>query len=777
MPVAGRLVYSQSDIVRNPPRLPIPMSSGTLNWSVGFEQFPSATLQYESIAQSDIGQFESAYNFRKPLRKIYINLYGVDLQVESYSYTRTGTVWRGRVLINIYTVSVGFKSRWEDGINTKIKVFKLVSPGTKKISVTAIARAAKVPYSGESFDIPIPVNADKDFAVSLQDVILPYARILGCYVSYETGVKLVKVGGGGSWNLSDREVVTDGSNTLQEEVGYNKAELTWTDTTAQDDVPSPPGQLFTVKEPVIDVLIEEDDDVELPPPNSKVLRTLDSNADISGEKKQRKESTLVNGIVVSEKLSIFGFEYTAENIRTVNDLIFSDEPGNFWRVVEYQKTEYIYKLISGLTLNIKAKDPDPQFANTSLSGFVYLIVHPDYESFATVSPVGGSTSFAMNTLYLTGTLTTGWRRFRFKKETEGFETFFDDDLDYPLYNFIKIPSVSEVAYNLITTRSLYGGETATPFSVEWKSYLELEERIREKVDSLSQQSSNGKVGILFPDSNYVEPMTILTETRKNSSFAFTPDPESTPDAPLVPLMTGEDSFYKTQRTIINPNRYKEKISEFSTQNAGFSDLAEKVSFKDFLGRPPEASTRKTEWEKTDKEANERLGLGTNPKKKRYIITSDNSKFIEEGDTKSYPQATTQAQAIAAAKTELEIAGISQDQSQRTVFSYYPNMKSGDRVQVGLDRFQGFGTWVIVSANFSLKFSGTSGKYNLRPICQAQPTSLTLGLHRDRRITIKEESLNIPADGQTDTDPELITSGGETQTLGKILINSPNRRQF
>ena len=301
----------------------------------------------------------------------------------------------------------------------------------------------------------------------------------------------------------------------------------------------------------------------------------------------------------------------------------------------------------------------------------------------------------------------------------------------------------------------------------------LEPRIKEKVDTSGGQiSSDGKVGILYPDPNFVEPMAIVTETNKTSSFAFTPNPVSTPDKPETPYIKGEETFNETRRTIVDANKYKEKVSEYSSQNSGFSDLIEKVVFKDVSGKLPEATTRKSDWEKKDSTANSL----DKAKKKRYFMTSDDSKLTVQGDSKSYPLATTQAEAIRAAKTELELEGIQKDQAQRSVFSFYPNMRDGDRVVTDYDRFSSLGDWRIANASFKLEFKGISTKFGLIPICQSAPISLSLGLSRRRSVNVEEK--DMPSDDSgTSSDPKLTVTGGETTKLGKVLINSPNRRRY
>lgn len=775
MPVYARTRYFKSDIVKNPPNLPIPMYSGDVDWSLSFEGFPSGSLEYTNIAEDDLPQFEQAYNHRKggTSSKISLQIYGIDFQVDSYGYDRKGVLWRDTRLINIYTVSIGLKSCWEELVTQDVKVFKLVPLGSSSVKLSSLCKSVGVPYTGPSIDVAIPPNSDKDYSVTIDSIAKDYARINGCYLSFNAGVTLKYLNNSGnSWSLTKEEVVTDGKNTLAENVGYRETELTW-GSGDKKNTNAIPETTFSKKEPVIQTLEEVDEDLEKPPEGSIVIKNMVDCHDNSGPKKTKHKTTSIDGNADTEETWIWGFEYTAEEVCLDNGLVFSDEPENSWKLIEYQKTTHKYERIEGLTLNISAKDPDPKYANTDLSGFVTLVVHPDYENFVSYS--GTSGTFNSNAKYLTESKTEGWRSLRFEQESDDkLITLDNEDPFYKLYQFQHIPSESVTAYSLINSRTLYETEPNLPFSVEWKQYQELEPRIKALIDTHSDQiSSTGKVGILYPDPNFVEPMAITVESQQTSSFAFTPDPESTPDKPLAPKIKGEDTFNKTERTIIDANKYKEKVSEYSTQNAGFSDLIEKVVFKDISGKLPEATTRKSDWEKRDGTLSQ---PAIKPQGNRYFMTSDDSQLLKKGSSRNYSLATTFNQALTAAQTELKLEGMQKDTCSRSVFSFYPNMQDGDRVVTELDRFNNFGEWRITNASFKLTFRGISTKYGLVPICQAAPISLSLGLVRDRNIRVDKK--DAPTDGNTsDSDPKMMVTGGTTTKIGKVLINSPNRRRY
>lgn len=774
-----------TSIVRNPPILPVPMTDGTVSFGVSFQGFPSGTLEYKDISEQDISRFESAYNPKNSDKKV--SIYGVDYIVDAYSYNRQNYVWKNYHRFSVFTVSVTLKSVIEEKISKKVKVFEIVRYGSKDISLSAIASKAGVQYNGPTTLIPIPLNSDRNYSVSVDDFISSVAAINGCYISYSNGsITLKKLGSGKNWNFAIQEITQDGSNTLRRNTkGIKNAVLTW--DTREDDsttVPDSPASIpFNRKEPFTQILVEVDEDFDNPPKGTTVLKGLDSTSDASSPSKTRKTSTVVNGTTMKEVVEIAKFEYTSEDINTEDGLLFTDEPENFWKVVEYQETIPTYEQISGLTLSIQALDTD-QTGRTELSPkTVPLILHPDYASFGTFDSTFGGGSFANNAEYLVEQKTTGWKRLRFEKENnrETIEWAEDRATDefaqkmWELYQYKEISFESKTAYKLVSSELIYGkNNDSQPFTVEWKNYQELEPRLKQIV-SKSGTEDPVKVGIIYPDPNYAASMLVVTESKVNSSFAFTPDPESQPDDPRKPKVTGEESYYKTERTVVTPNLYKEKITEFSTQNSGFSDLGEKVSFKDVSGRLPEATVKKVDWEKNDAANNEKAYNPQKPKTIYYANYNENSEFAEEGDSKSYSLATSENQAKTALETELRLEFLQKDQCQKTIFTFYPAIRDGDSVVSEGDRFSG--KWIVMSASWSLEFKGTNNAYGLSPLCIAQPTSVTLGLLPNINVSVTSKQVTDSSKPDATGDPKLKVSGGNATVIGEVLINSPNRRRF
>lgn len=784
MPVTGRVNQGKTSIVRNPPILPIPIYFGGLNLSVSFEGHPSAGISYEGIVERDIPRYEATY----VPHETQVEIEGIKFVVESYGYDAE---YHPNSLqpFSTYKVSIALKSLYEKRASETVKVFKVVSRGSASITLSALCAAAKIPYIGPNISLTIPPNSDANLAISVQDAVNAHARINGCYVSWTKGCQLLKFDSGArSWNFPISDVITDGQNTRSGWNGYRDTELTWGNSQDNPESTTPTnGTQFTKKAPVVERVVEEDAEYASPPPGTYVLKDLSSTCDESSPTKTRKITTTIDGTPEREEVEIWKFCYTAADIwDSGQDMLFSATPEAFWQVVERQVTEYIYESLPATTLTVRAKDPNPMYAKSGSGPYVTLVVDPDYAQFASASPIGGSITFQTQTKYLTQVLTTTTKKVRLAKESEGGEIGYASlDTENPFYDLVRYKTITgqqKQAYLLKSTRKQYGADVGSPFSVEWKKYDELPEKIKNLVSTNQNVTSTGMVGVLTPDPSFKEPMFIATESKTVNSFLWAPNPNSDPpDAYLAPLTTGEESYYQVDRTIIAANKYRERTAESSFQESGFSTGAERVSYKEVIGRPPEASTRDVQWEK--KEAPKDVLYvyqSKKPKTKKYFLKSDLlTEFTPIETSKGYPEATTFQQALLAAKLDLRIKDLQSCQASKKVSWYYPNVQDGDVVTVGRDRFSRFGRWRVTGASWALKYSGTADRFGLSPICECDGTNLTLGCDHDRNVTYSmEEVADAGAGDGASGEPKLETTGGGTSnTLGMILIDAPNRRRF
>lgn len=786
MAIVGRSNFSvgKNNLIRNLPSLPVAMELGTISFSNGFNQQPSGSLTYEGITEEQLAIFEATYmrgiNNNTPPE---ITLFGIPLVADSYSYDRAHYVYRGEDQFDRFKVDVSLRGKYEKRLGLAVRVASFAPRGATSITVGQLAAAAAVPYKGPNFSIKIDPK-DRNLELSLQSVCETEAAKLGCFISFTHGIELKDLDAGARvWNFSTNEVIADGSNTVKGATAYNEAAITI--ELPEEDTEGEGGnkrRQFTKKQPKVEVLVEEDENPTSPDINTKILKTIDSNSvDGSGRKKTRKITTQVDGTTIKERVEIYGFLYTAADINTGDGELLGD-PQEFWQLIEVQETNYYFESPPGLTLLVKAQtDPNNAFST------VGLVVHPDYEQIVQGGALGTSVSFTPQAKYLTRVETTGWRYCRLEKETDALETieFVGEPDRLKLYFFKKVPKVGKSLYLLRSNRATTGqgeGENI-PFSVEWKNYADLPDNIKTRVTS-TNITPDARVGILTPDMNYVEPLSIIKEAEERSSFAWAPDPDSDPEDPKPPKITGEETSNTTDRIVVGTNRYREKAANFSSQNGGFSDVAESIVFKDVLGKPPEAQTMQANWEDPNNPGETNADSTDNQtKSKRYLVTTDLvGNLTPKGGTVSVPEGVkTVADMKKAIATQLRIEGLSGSQERKKISWFYPDIKDGDVVYTGADRFRGLGKPRAMSVSHTIEVKGRNNKYGiLWATCDG--CDLSLGLDRPRLVTIIEDKTGNPANGSDPnaqgSDPKLVVSAGATEfTLGSVVLSGPNRRNF
>lgn len=780
MPIVSRPLF-KSNIVKNPPSLPIPIKLGSLTVTKSFQDHPSASITYEGITEEDISSYEQVYN---PSRNTRITIDGIPFRVApdgGYSYERTGYLYKGVKKINVYTVSINLEGWWKVYCSRSVKIKPLVNIATGTLSASRLASKAGVNLSG-GFDIFID-EVGEDSMISLDDVLEEYALVEGCYVHYGQFVALKNINSGSSYSFSWGEQIADGSNQLGVAPYYNGAALTWTPRESnkeQVDPNSPPE--FEEKEPELKTEYEYDQDVTNPPKGTAILRSLDSNLDQSGPKKVRRTTYSIDGQTDREVIETWGFAYYLKNFSENGDYLIIYNPANFWKLIEYQETRYYYQAISPpiytLTTPQNTKEIEYQ-----------LTVHPDYEKYLEKTGIGGLRFTASNAKYLTSIVTSGWKLSRFQQEEQGGDTDTREMeggspwLD--VVAFKKINRQDVTSFYIKSMRADYEQDTV-PYSIEWVFYDEMDEQMQRKLFSKVTPPVEGsnrrlKVGLITADMDFVEPMLVWTESRQASSIATMAHPDSTSEDPLPALVTGEESYYQSIWTKKNDEYSTEKIVELTASGAGFVDGVENVRYREIQGRPPEAQYRKTTWEQqqpkktyTKSVVTTKEGVG-----KRYFVYSDSIPewASEGGESLSFGAASTLEQAKKAAKTQLTINTLQSTQETRTVSWHFPNIEGGDFCTFSGDRFQG--RFRVLSASYTLEYDGSQNAYGLDPICKTDGTKLTLGLSDSRSIRVETTEDIVPSNEGSDNnqgeDPK-VDNNATIITLGGVLPSTvPGRR--
>ena len=392
------------------PNLPVPMTTGEITWNISFEGFPTGTLTYTGLLQSDLPQFTAAYGGVSRGEKIPITLGEINFIVDRFGYTLQ-PLPPNISDTGIYQVIVTLKSRIQEQLEQNVAVFSVVSRYATEISLSQLCNAVDVAYSGGDYKLSIPSEASKKYTVNPASVLNAIARINGCYISYRKGVALKKINQGKKWTLGAEQVINHGEIYLSAPPVLKEVIVTnnFTDDTVngleeQFIVEKP--QEFRLKEPVIDTLTDGDDDPEFPPPDSKKLKSVDSNSiDGSGPKKVKRTLKTINGNPLRETIDIYGFRYLGNEI----NLPEGADPAPFWGKIESFTKDYNYQPAPSIRFRINATD----FSNI---GSYRVMVHPDYANIAQTDGLGREITFASSAKFLTSVVGSGWRYVRFEPE-------------------------------------------------------------------------------------------------------------------------------------------------------------------------------------------------------------------------------------------------------------------------------------------------------------------------------------------------------------------------
>lgn len=718
MAIGGRIPSISSNVVKNAPSMPVEITSGSVTWGESWDGEKievGGSIVYEGVDAEAIGLILQTYRIG-----FSVLISTIKFEVTQVGYTR-----------NLYPIEES------NDINTYNVTVTLGDPNRNKDT------------------------ADGTSTVATRTV--------------ELGKRF--------WTFDDAQMIGDGENFVGAvDQGYNEAEITWDnsgDTEVSTDLVA--GNPFVPKEPVIVKLIESSKDPTLPPENTFVLRDTTSNYDQTGEKKVVKETTEVDGTSNLEIVKMYGFDYTYEDIDAGDGILYNTDPAQFWKQISYQETRYVYRKADSVDLQVNIRSP----RGSNLK----FVVHPDYEQFATVGLNGGSIKFKSNAEFLVEVVTKGWNLHRFKSEDDSRNTLDPEDPYYELFKSVKVPFYSRTAYLLRSSRGLFGEKVEPPFSIEFQDYDQLEPRIKLLV-ARSSADEQGRVAILYPDPNFVEPLYVAREATRSLSFDWRPDPEAELDpdrfiggtdqvAPVPRLMTGQESSNEVTRTITSSDRFRELISEFSSQDPGFDNAAEKITFRIQQGRPPAPQHRIQQWEQqestTTKVTQSKQGTVT-----RYYVSTVNAEKFPKGGSVSFPNETSLGGAVSALEKQLRKSSLNASQQQKTVAWFYPEIRAGDRVSTPKDKTalmqEGLDGWRVKNVTHKLVYKGKNNLTNA-VLVTTPGTQITLGAERKNGVTVDSRDEPIP-DETAGGDPTInVTLTDAPNDLGVILPPLPNRRNF
>lgn len=766
------------------PDLLVSIVNGELSINLGFENAPSGSISANDIHLDEIGTYRSKYRDRLDNR---LDIFGIPFIINGYAEAK-------RVIhveeddIEVYDVSISLGSWWASIGSKNVLVWGASTPinyvsGNSNIAVNTLASKAGISYSGPSFLVDLPSFPNPYQTFSFISTITNYARVQGGFLKYSdsNAFRIQKLDDATSiWQFNESDILYNIETSVNTAPSYYKADMGTYFYTATDfnsvnqtkTLLSGQTQYQRLSNTTIE-LKEGDTNLTSPPVNSTVLRDFSSNFDQSGPRKTEKVTTLVNGVVRTEKVKTYGFAYLGKDIYSGG--IYQGSPSAWWRLIDEYTTTYTYNPVSNGVGSVRITLNNGEKVNA------YFLGGDSY------------TAFLQGASYLVSSVTKGVKLMRVQsEEAEGTfssvkasetinSTSSSETAKKKALQALNAVSFEMVSYTSATSYSLESGADAstTPFSVQRTTPAELGDNI--PVDK------EGYCYVLIPDPNYIPPMLVTKEESITGSVLVKDNPEnvgkSSTAIKLPPLITGEESYFRTLRTEkqINSNLpsnavgsntqylYTEYEANESSQDAGFSSSLANVRFREVLGRMPQGTSTRPQFVALF------LDPSINPtfiQQQRLICTSDlQNRLTPEGESSSY-NAKTIADATTAIKTDLNIRHLTDTIREEVKLAYfYPYIREGDYIELDTSDLSSLPRRVL-GVNFTLRYSGyiiDNGEVVPRVFCEG--TKVSLGEYRQRNVSITQQPANLNIIGTS-------TTFLGTQIAGPLLtLNQNNRRNF
>jgi hypothetical protein len=536
------------------------------------------------------------------------------------------------------------------------------NPNNATISLSTIASKAGFNYYGYQFQYEYPKNSPPDTTVSFSTALGDKPITKGLYMCYsnEAGVTTINWKGVPLHTVNDTLIFSEDLDEQKnlKPVEYNTIEISWDNEDETEDNDSEDNKNnkepeFEYKPLATKVIKTGDTNPSTPPSNDKVIKTLDLCFDKSGPRKTYIETTYLGTTVVKQFVRIYGYQYTASEIYNSTSKQLLGNPTSLWKVVEETTTTYLI---------------DP------------------------------------STGYLLGNDIVGWKSGRYKQESDALETVTLTTIAEKVpYIYVRVPVKGATRYVLRQFRDVYlDAQNVYPY--------------------ITYQACNPLTGKLEYrakfDPSWVEPMFIAEEMTETASFNTIPDPanstRSSSDPIKPPLIVGEQKIvrsktkvYRSKNTttllalskngdllsdlfigdatnLPNEDKYTKYTSTFSAQDSGFNNSLEETKEEDSTGKPPQATKRESPYtRKSDDTAQlsetkkPDLKKPTEPTYKYILTTPPYSPYQPIQGSVSF-SAKTQADALIAAKTQIEINDMQQNTQTSIDVLFNPYIVEGSR---------------------------------------------------------------------------------------------------
>ncbi|MBD1995408.1 hypothetical protein H6G00_02015 [Leptolyngbya sp. FACHB-541] len=596
-----------------------------------------------------------------------------------------------------------------------------------------------------NWSVEVPPDTPKEAATVWSNELQNLLRQNRCFIDWNQpgGVYVRDMSSCARWSYEVKEVETSRQGDCKNSPGYNGYAAEYANFKlggkfAEPDDGSSAKEArprWVPRSPRRVTLKSGDIDIELPPVNTTVLKTLSLNWDTSGPTKTLKTITSEDGMPLSDIEWIYGFTYLASEIVDANGDLMG-QPSNYWGPVSYKITTYEY---------------DPKYG------------------------------------YALGSTTTGWRKARFKTEAEDApETLSLDpigDQKYlNLYRFKTLPTQGKNRVLLVPFSSYYDDADEAPSHTTYKHCLR---------DGTS-------VIRTIPDPTWAPAMFVKAEMTYTNSFSWTPNPDSVPEEPLPHYTTGEESWNHMVREIL-PARssrkvfgakaeewraksqeeaidmYVERRYEDSAQGANFKDKAVKETFEQFEGRPSPASrkpaTRKLEEPESESGSADQKKDGQ--KYDYFVCTPGYSVNDPSGGSVDLPAETVE-QALAGAEAELLFRDLQDSVQYSYLIPFNPRLNVLDFVAVRAQH-ESFRTRVTSVEN-AVTIDGFTRS---EMILTAEPTKVSAGIDRKIPVTLHKRKAPKVLNETTQRRSGSISTGSASNLSLRDLFPKQlqSRRSF
>lgn len=757
MTTLAKKALNKSNLVTDLPELPIELLKGTVSFNYSFEQNINCTINAESIPVDEIEDYRTKYRLNNK-----IALYNLPYRVVNYSEVVNRIKPDNSLGIEVYDISVSLVGYWGHLAAIPIKINKnrsYTSFRVRKVSINTLALECGVPYIGPYFEFKLPANIDRDYTTSLLTELQKYSRLNRCYLNYcnPLGIELKVIEDGTTYEFDESDLLYSIQTKVSEPPSYLDATL--------GDFDSDPTLLerslieldtkYFVEQPLV-TTITQGEDVTVPPINSFNLKDLSSAADASGPRKSNKVTKLVNGNPLEETVTTYAFIYTAANLAQNSQTypIYGSAAG-YWQVLEQYVTQYQYKSASPESISVNVIDR----VGNSVPAY-YL-------------PTQARVGFLEGAMFLVGSLTSGFKTFRFLQETLEDTRYLDNKIyfaqldgdtvaeDYftarkNALSWKQLGYVAETNYELAYYSSYYSIVENLPFSVDKVRPIDISNSTN---ISSYVTDVDGFVYIVRPDPNYTPGLFVLKESSYTNSYAEITNPEnvlaeaeyndaSPADKPYItfypPLVTGEEAYSITDRKIFVGNKpaipgvslsslrdtsyYEEYTSSFSSSDSAYLATTTKSDFKTVLGKPPAATSYRSNYIAIDDLTAFRPTI-------RAYITSDYINLDSPANSSFNYDTFYPAEAKIAAETDLTINHtLSTYREEVNLAWFYESIKPFDYIDIETNEIN-TDTKRVISNSFTLDYITKLGSTK---IVTCSGTKLSIGNYVPRSVVMRTE---------------------------------------